>query len=131
MSLKCWQFLAGVLAVLAGSLACSLPAPGPAMAPTHTPSPVPTVTQETPVEEIRPKASPAGSPAWETVSASFALNVRSDSEYGSEALGVLYHGAPVYLTGRCRGVWAEIRFEGRSAWVNSRYITGDVCEAEK
>jgi uncharacterized protein YgiM (DUF1202 family) len=129
-----WQFMAGALAIFAALLGCS---PGWVVS-SPTPSPVPSPARAAtaePLQQEKPQVSQAPAAGGkETVSAYQSLNVRRSSSEKSESLGILYHGDPVRVTGICRGIWAEIRYihkgETVSAWVNSRYITGDRCEEE-
>lgn len=132
---ECWQFWR-VLAVLAiASLACSS-SPGwvASQVPERTavPSEIPSQAPEVEKPKTGPTQAPRSpDPLRATVSAIRSVNVRADSSTESESISVLYHGAEVILSGRCRGIWAEIFFEGSRAWVNGRYLAGDKCEEEE
>lgn len=134
MALKRWQLGLGALAILAAALACSSPgwSQAPSQAPTASPIPEPSEAHQKPQESrIEPIPSPVSLRA--TVSALRSVYVRADSNIQSGAIGALYHGDEVSITGRCsqdKG-WVEIFYKGSRAWVNARYLSGERCEAEE
>lgn len=130
MRIKRWQFVIGALAVFAAVISCTLPAPGSAPIPIPSPTSTPTRAPQEPKPQI--SRIPSGKTGSATVSALHALNVRVDSNYHSEAIGLLYHGEEVSLTNKCSpSGWAEIIYKGSRAWVNGRYLSGDPCREEE
>ena len=103
-----------MLILALASLACRASA-GQVSAPASPPSPTPTLT-------AHPSATVL--PVRQVCAA--ALNVRSQPDPGSLILGTLVSGAPVQLlngqTAQDGGAWAEVRANGLSGWVNTRYL---------
>ncbi len=124
-----WQFR-GALAICflaLAILACILPAKGAS----SSPLPIPAETAKPRVFAAVSTPTQAPTEIRETVSALLSVNVRQEATKASRALGVLYSGASVTLTGECVKGWAEIQYKSGLAWVDSRYITGVRCEEEE
>lgn len=101
----------------------STPTPEPVVTPSPTPVPTPTP---------RPTSTPAGTEATpeptvpaETgtvaVDGRNVLNVRSGPGTDYDKIGALENGETVVILGR-DGTWLRIEYEGREAWVYSKYI---------
>lgn len=74
--------------------------------------------------------APSGTPAPITAHViAYSLNVRqTPDEYGL-VLGYLYHGNQVELTEKCTDDgWAEIIWNGGTAWVNADYLSDNLCK---
>jgi uncharacterized protein YgiM (DUF1202 family) len=65
------------------------------------------------------------------VTAQRSLNVRSGASKTFAAIGALYTGERVELTGKCTRGWAEITWEETTAWVYSGYLSDNSCIERK
>lgn len=68
----------------------------------------------------------AGSPAvaaGQTMAATTAVNVRSGPGTNNSILAVLYRGQKIETMGTSIGGWTKVKFNGRTAYVSSRYLT--------
>jgi uncharacterized protein YgiM (DUF1202 family) len=66
-----------------------------------------------------------------TVSAD-ALHVRNEPM--GVVIGYLYHADSVTLTNKCStdpAGWAEIEWQGGTAWVNSKYLSDNICQTKE
>ncbi len=75
-------------------------------------------------------ASPAlsATPEPETarvIAASLHVRVRPGER--QVVIGYLYNADTVTLTGSCRSGWAQIEWQGATAWVNARFLSDNIC----
>jgi ABC-type uncharacterized transport system permease subunit len=99
------------------SLACSMSAYG---VPTPTPNDPKPVVRNTPNALVTVE-----------VTADEALHVRNQPL--GVVLGYLYHADSVTLTNKCStdpAGWAEIAWQGGTAWVAARYLSDNICEEQ-
>jgi hypothetical protein len=99
------------------SLACSMSAYG---------SPTPTPNDPKPVVRNTPNALVTAE-----VTAYEALHVRKWPL--GIVIGYLYHAETVTLTSKCSenpAGWAEIAWQGGTAWVAARYLSDNICEEQ-
>ncbi len=61
--------------------------------------------------------------AGQTLSATTAVNVRSGPSTSTTVLAVLYQGQRIQSTGGSSNGWTPVTFDGRTAYVFSRYLT--------
>jgi uncharacterized protein YgiM (DUF1202 family) len=62
------------------------------------------------------------------VTAFQSLNIRVRPGEREAVAGYLYNGNIVTLTGRCSEGWAQIEWQGRTAWVNAKYLSDNKCK---
>lgn len=110
-----------VMTLLFASLACSirfghdtLPVMTPTQAVVMTAQPEPTITNI-----VQQSA---------TVTALRSLNVRAGPGENKKVIGWLYAGNEIQLTGECDSGWARIEWDGSAAWVNSDYLSDNLCK---
>jgi hypothetical protein len=103
-------------------LACTLPS-----ATTAPTTPAPTVVKAATTVPPKPKA-PDNTLTTVQVTAT-TLHVRTEPM--GLRIGYLYHADTVTLTGSCRDGWAQISWGGTVAWVNARFLSGEVCQTNK
>jgi uncharacterized protein YgiM (DUF1202 family) len=84
---------------------------------------------------VIPSKTPAsidtGTPEIVTVSATHALHVRVRPGEHQAVIGYLYRADTVTLTGSCRSGWAQIIWQGGTAWVNARFLSENSCLTNK
>ncbi len=98
------------------------PTKEPAVTPRPTATPVPEPEFTGNVIPARPTASPTPEPELKgTVIVDSQLNVRSGPGSQFEKLGALNNGDVVKILGEEDG-WYKIEFEGREAYVSTRYV---------
>lgn len=74
-------------------------------------------------EFLAPTQSPvAGTPIIGRATTTDYLNVRASNTTLSRVLGVLQPGQAIGLIGEDRGGWTPVDYQGRSAWVSTRYL---------
>jgi SH3 domain protein len=117
-----------VLALICGALAavsCSLQVQGAASvgALDHANTP-----QTQALDAL--ERSPTLAPTLARVSAIRSLNVRAYPGYKERIIGALYAGNVVTLTRSCWNGWAEISWDLGSAWVNSKYLSDNLCRRQ-
>ena len=64
----------------------------------------------------------AGAPIIGQATATDYLNVRAGNTTLSRVLGVLHPGQVIGLTGEDHGGWTPVDYQGKSAWVSTRYL---------
>ncbi|MCT2089714.1 SH3 domain-containing protein [Micrococcus terreus] len=52
------------------------------------------------------------------------VNVRSGPSTGYRVIGKLHRGTTVTKTGAVRGAWTQVKVDGRTGWVSSRFLRG-------
>lgn len=62
--------------------------------------------------------------ATTTLHASAAVNVRTGPGTSNARIGVLYPGDEVAATGSSVNGWTPVNYQGRKAWVSTRYLAG-------
>lgn len=85
----------------------------------------PTPAISTATKQILPNPSATNQVA--VVTAMQSLNVRVRPGEQSPAIGALYHGDTVTLTGNCKDGWSEIEWQSATAWVNADYLSDNIC----
>jgi uncharacterized protein YgiM (DUF1202 family) len=57
-----------------------------------------------------------------------SLHVRDLPGHDNLVLGYLYNADTVTLTGSCRSGWAQIEWQGATAWVRAKYLSDNKCK---
>lgn len=94
--------------------------------PTKTTMPAATVT---PV----PSPAPSGTPEPEIVyvTAAESLHVRVRPGEQQAVIGYLYNADTVTLTDLCQDGWAQIAWNGSTAWVNASFLSDNICQTNE
>jgi uncharacterized protein YgiM (DUF1202 family) len=98
------------------ALACSAPAHLPTVAAT----PQPTVVKPAPKQPTVQAA-----PVTVQVTAD-SLHVRAEPM--GLRIGYLYNADAVTLTNKCSDGWAQIKWQGATAWVRAKYLSDNKCQ---
>jgi uncharacterized protein YgiM (DUF1202 family) len=80
--------------------------------PTLTASPAPSATPEPEIARV--------------IATSLHVRVRPGEQ--NTVIGYLYNADTVTLTGSCRSGWAQIKWQGATAWVRAKYLSDNKCK---
>ena len=114
------------LCLVAVILACVPQLTMPTPFPTPSPAATPSATRQ-----IAPATRTATSLVAAHVTAFEALHVRAEPSHQADVVDYLFVGEEVTLTGECQDGWAEIEREDGTAWVNSKFLSDNLCKEEK
>ena len=109
------------MVLLMASLACSLQAGVP---------PTPTApARATATARALPSLKNTNIPQHSAiVTALRSLNVRAAPGVTNKVIGALWAGNEIRLTGKCDSGWAQIEWDGQSAWVKASYLSDNRCQ---
>lgn len=68
--------------------------------------------------------SPQAIANYGTVTATTAVNIRTQPTTSSNVLGVLYRGEKLKQVGAARNGWVPVTYGARTAWISAMYIVG-------
>lgn len=99
----------------------------PTLTPTSTITLTPTMTLTPSATPDPATSTPTPLPVFE-VTALRSLNVRVQPGEDQAVILVLDAGEDVQFTGLCDAGWAQIALPDSLAWVNARYLSGQICD---
>ena len=103
------------------ALACT----SPMVVLTSTPTSFPTQTPNAP----KPVRNTPNALVAARVIAIEALHVRNEPL--GIVIGYLYNADTVTLTNACQNGWAQIKWQGATAWVNARFLSDNKCQTSE
>lgn len=120
-----YTLLTTVLVLVLSVLACALPSG--TTAPT---TPAPTVVKAVTTVPPKPK-TPDNTPTTAKVTAQQSLHVRQQPGIDNTVVGYLYNADAVTLTDLCQDGWAQIAWNGSTAWVNASFLSDNICQTNE
>ena len=120
-----YALLTTVLVLVLSVLACALPS-----GTTVPTTPAPTVVKAGTTVPPKPK-TPDNTLTTAKVTAQQSLHVRQQPGIDNTVVGYLYNADTVTLTDLCQDGWAQIAWNGSTAWVNAKFLSDNKCQTSE